>query len=160
MAITEGVPGVTVSIESQGRGLPEYADDDEWNYGESTTYQRTDELRSTWNAFPMPNSKSSVRFKPLFKLNCQHTLWVCIDGQAIGGLPPIYAVGDHWSGELTMSIERISGNEVLRERLKFASIQEGCSLAPLVDAYPPDILQLMMRIQRELRAMPNCAWNW
>jgi hypothetical protein len=159
MAVLDTLPGIEVTIKSQGRTLPEYPDDGEWSNRRHHAPVPAEKRTSVYVEC-VSDAKFEVvsSIKPPYKfVNCQMlSFWIYVDGQAVGGASSRKIVDGRWKELMAASCARTGLNQVSRRAFKFASIQKGRnelfliaqSNRPirfhfLVERYT-DILQLMM----------------
>ena len=124
MAILEGLPGIKVSIESQGRALQEYEDEEGWS---NTKYTVPENNRKSAYVECTSDAEFQINFsiEPPYILKDNLTFSVTTDGQTVSCITARRLTRDHWSDQIVSTHERSGPNEVLRRKLKFASIQRG-----------------------------------
>ena len=125
MAIIEALPGLKVTIESQGRALEEYEDDSEWVDEKYTTAA---DKRTSVYVKCVSDATFQIAFwiEPPFKLpDSELTFWVSVDGQRIGGTTARSLPGGRHSSFVSESRSRINADEVSHRELKFTSIRKG-----------------------------------
>jgi len=134
MAILEDVPGVRVTIESQGKTATEYDDDGDWNHKVMRT---SPGKRSIKYIECISDAEFQVKTEvmPPYKPDCEHlTFWVNIDGQGVGGLTTAMH-GGGWSGTVSETLTQVSEDEVVRRKFKFSSIRKGCASLSLFETF-------------------------
>lgn len=124
MAILESLPGIEVNIESQGRVLPEYEDEEEWNH-DRLHVMRDDRKKSVYVEC-VSDAEFSIQccLTEDFRIEASAvTLGLEVDGKPIAD--KVLKIGPRSFSSLTSSCELVGPNEVIRRRLKFASIRKG-----------------------------------
>jgi hypothetical protein len=124
MAIIEALPGIQVTVESQGRVLPEYEDDSEWD--------RKDEFDTPTNMLSLSfiecvtDQEFQIRCeaKPPYKPDSPILDFaIMVDGKKA------VKVRTHQHASriaiASQSAERISPTEMAYRRLKFSNIRKG-----------------------------------
>ena len=131
MAILDVLPGLEITIESQGKALSEYEDDMQWTQwaGKDKYSIREDRWASTY-----VECKSDTEFgikmavNPPFKfLDEGISFDVTIDGQRVGHRSLTKRKGSSQGRSKTLSWlrQRINPNEVAYQALKFAAVKKG-----------------------------------
>jgi hypothetical protein len=131
MAIIEALPGLKVTIESQGRALEEYKDDSEWIDEKYTT--AADKKTSVYvECVSDATFQIAFSVEPPFKLpDSELTFRVSVDGQRVGGTTARSLPGGRHSSFVSESRSRINADEVSHRELKFTSIRKGITLPKL-----------------------------
>lgn len=128
MAILDALPGVEVTIESQGNGLPEYADDSEWaQWTSREDYNvRADKWMSTYvECVSDAEFQLKCSIKPPYKMDTEALSFnVSVDGQSIVKVWLTKNSGPVQSETVATSYELAGPHEAIRKALKFASIQK------------------------------------
>ena len=132
MAILSDVPGIEVSIESKGKTLTEFTDEDGWNIGENIRVPAGQQSSKYVQCESDAEFRIKIEVKRPFKLIAGTdgvTFWAAVDGKKIGGktFHAAQLARDHYSDYICNNIERVSPTEVAERPLKFCSIKKSKS---------------------------------
>lgn len=126
MAVLDSVPGIQVSVVSNGNTLQEYADEDEFKHKK---FSAPEVRTSTTYIECVSDAEFGIKFEvnPDFvktKVHSHLSFWGIVDGTAIGGCQSVQASGN-WNHTLDVCIRRISQDEVTQSKLKFCALKKG-----------------------------------
>jgi len=122
MAVIESVPGIKVTIESNGATLPEYGDAE-------GSINKQDKVSSTFVECLSDSEFSiSAEVNPLFNMGSEAqslAFQYIVDGKTIGHHSVHRErLRTRWKHVCSKGIERVSPTEVMKKKLKFAVIQK------------------------------------
>ena len=132
MAILGALPGIEVTIESQGTALSEYNDDTEWaQWAPRDEYSVGADKWMSKYVECVSDTEFQLRFsmKPPFKMDSDKLSFdVSMDGQGIAEIGMKKGRGPEQSVVLSTSFEQVTPHELALRALRFASIQKGSPL--------------------------------
>jgi hypothetical protein len=128
MAILDTVPGLRVTVESDGETLDEYPDEAEFKY---KTFSAPDNRISKSYIECTSDAEFQIKFEILPGFQAAFAthvyFWAVVDGQEIGGYngqPPTF------SAALQNCVTRVNDWETVRRKLKFCSLKKRQSPLP------------------------------
>lgn len=135
MAILEAVPGIRVSVVSNGEILEEYPDEDEFKHKRFSA--PVDRISTTYiECLSEAEFHLEYEITPQFVPALYHTnmcFWVEIDGKGLGGYWPEVGIDTQWNRTFHEAILRVSENEISRQKLRFSTIQKREFQHPITD---------------------------
>jgi hypothetical protein len=151
MAIIEAVPGLKVTVESQGRALQEHKDDSEF-IDEKSRIAADKKMSVYAECVSDATFRIALSIEPPFELHDSDlTFWLSVDGHGVGGNTMRSRSGGRQTAFVSEARSRINADEVSCRELKFTSISKGtkCSGQGNSREWQTNIFQSTMQILLE-----------